>query len=224
MDINHRINPYVKLFVVVGVAILAVWAGFQFYGSLSDPVVQERWRDPIVTVNPATPQTIYPQSYALPIQQAQAPQQIIVTPLEGVQGPPGADGVSRVILVDTVRIAVPAAIARDSGNVRITSQSPVRITRPIFGRPRVDVATYNPNTSQYETLRYRIKPHPVSYGVEVEGYVAAPLSTAGAIGVPSYGVAGRVYVGYLGLQPFVGLDASSNGLEARTGLRYRFGR
>ena len=218
---------------VVCALLLAAWVGYSFHETKDVRHENIVARDaPVVVVREAVPSADYPRGYTGDTgkggRAGTPPDEIIVTPIAGAVGPPGADGapgeVRTVILVDTLRIAVPEALASDPGNVRLTTQNPVDVKRPLFGTPTVSVSTYNPNTSQYEVLRYRVPEHPFQYGAEVEVYGAAPLANARELGAARIGAAARVYVGYRGLQPFTGLHVTTEGVEVRAGLRYRIGR
>lgn len=216
-------NNALQIIAIVCAALLAAWVGYSFRESneirihpAADEVTRVIVREPIQT-------TIFPPGYdATEPADRDRPDAVTITPLAPNAALPTGERI--VILRDTVRIAVPAAIAENEDDVRITSPDPVTVTRPIFGTPSVSVATYNPNSRQYETLEYYVKPHPVQYGVELEAYGAAPIAEIGQLASTRLGVAARVYAGFQGVQPFAAVHATTEGVETRAGVRYRLGR
>jgi hypothetical protein len=186
-----------KYLPFVGLVLLALAFGL-WLGELSVP----RSKAPVVYAKPV-PETELPREY---LREGSEPVRVVITPVQWI---PGRER-------DTLRIEVPQAIAEDTSAVRISRMNPVTISRPVIGMPSVRYVSYNTATQAYETQEFDVPPSPATYGVNLEAYTnpLAPDLTLGA----------DVYVGYRGVQPFVGATISSNGPSVRAGVRYRIGR
>lgn len=151
------------------------------------------------------------------------PDQIVITPVE-FPVRTGEDGQQVVVIRDTVRIPVPAALAEDE-NIRVTHGEPVTVHRPMFGDPSVSVATYNPAHRAYETLQYRVTEHPLKYGASIGAYYASNVLALDSLGQSYVGGELEGYLGYGRFIPFIRADVNSrDGVTGRIGIRYRIGR
>jgi len=143
------------------------------------------------------------------------PQRLVETRVQPVERTIYTERV--VTVVDTIEVPVEL----EESGYTVASTTPVEVVTPLLGRQRVNYTYFNVDSLRYETATYDVPKPPVTYGVELEGSATYQMTD------PRIGA--RAYVGYKGVEPFIGAEIQGvpgrdNVGQIRVGVRFRLGR
>ena len=126
--------------------------------------------------------------------------------------------VDTACLADTVTTYVPVPTPIAPPDPVVADDDGVEIRRPVFGTPTATFTYYDPRDGRVESRVYEVEPHPLRYGLTVEGYRTV-------VPAKQFGGGAEGYLGWDDTEVFL-RGGHDPGLDwnVRAGVRLRFGR